>query len=84
MIFVGNITSLKNITPEMAEKTVKMCFSYLPKQKFFSADTETETESCFTVSAKPKFGQNGRNLAENRNRICFGRTLQIASAILAI
>ena len=34
MIFVGNITSLKNITPEMAEKTVKMCFGYLPKQKF--------------------------------------------------
>ena len=33
-MFVGNITSLKNITPEMAEKTVKMCFGYLPKQKF--------------------------------------------------
>ena len=26
VIFVGNITSLKNITPEIAEKTVKICF----------------------------------------------------------
>ena len=40
-----------------------------------SAETEPETERTFLVSAKPNFGQNGRNSAESRNRICFGRTL---------
>ena len=45
----------------------------------------TETRICFgrnrkrkeiTVPAKPNFGKNGRNSAESRNRICFGRTLK--------
>ena len=54
-----------------------LSFGKLPKETFVSADTETETEMDFAVSAKPKFGQNGRNSAESRNRICFGRTLFI-------
>ena len=64
VIFVGNITSLKNITPEMAEKTVKMCFGYLPKQKFCFGRYRNRNRKLFYSFGKteirpkwPKFGR---------------------------
>ena len=66
------------------DKNAHHIYPFLGKKRnrnnfFVSANTETETETerGFTFSAKPIFGQNGRNSAENQNRICFSRTLTI-------
>ena len=69
------------------DKNAHHIYPFLGKKRnrnnfFVSANTETETERGFTFSAKPIFGQNGRNSAENRNRICFGCTLELVKFIL--
>ena len=43
--------------------------------KRLSADTETDTDTGFSVSAKPKFRPIPILSAESRYRMCFGRTL---------
>ena len=50
-------------------------FRLATENKFCFGRNRNRKRKEFSVSAKPNFGKNGRNSAESRNRICFGRTL---------
>ena len=60
----------------------QIMFRLATETKFCFGRNRNRKRKEFTVSAKPNFGKNGRNSAESRNRICFGRTLFLILYIL--
>ena len=73
-------TSVGKHTAAQAESPTFCYFGELPKHNYCFGRNRTRKD--FSSFGKtefrpkwPNFGQNGRNSAESRNRICFGRTL---------